>query len=148
MDNSAEVAAVGVGVDEEGANVPTVVLAAREEYLPIAVTEDQAQAIRLGLEGESFPRPLTHDLLVEVLTEFGGALDRVRIDALADGTFYAKVDVQRYEEGEPREHTFDARPSDGIAVAARADCPILVGDEVLDAAGRSPSALDVDDERE
>jgi len=55
----------------------------------------------MALEGEPFDRPLTHDLLVDILTEFGGAIDRVRVDDLRDGTFYAKVDAERYENGEP-----------------------------------------------
>ncbi len=132
-----------MGVGPDGANVPAVVLSARGEYLPIFVTTDQAQAIQLGLTGEPFERPLTHDLLVDVVTEFGGAIDGVRIDDLSDGTFYAKLDAERYENGHPQKFVFDARPSDAIAIAVRADCPVTVSDEVLDAAGRPPSAVDL-----
>ncbi|MFW5977611.1 MAG: bifunctional nuclease family protein, partial [Halohasta sp.] len=88
-------------------------------------------------------RPLTHDLLVEMVTEFGGAVDAVRIDDLADGTFYAKIDAERYDDGEPERFVFDARPSDAIALAVRVECPITVSDEILDAAGRSPDEVDV-----
>ncbi len=139
-----------MGVGPDGANVPAVVLSARGEYLPIFVTTDQAQAIQLGLTGEPFERPLTHDLLVDIVTEFGGAVDGVRIDDLSDGTFYAKLDAERYEDGRPQKYVFDARPSDAIAVAVRADCRITVSDEVLDAAGRPPSAVDLvsEDRRE
>jgi hypothetical protein len=143
MDHTAEVEGIAVGIGPDGANVPAVVLSARGEYLPIFVTGDQAQAIQLGLSGEPFERPLTHDLLVEILTEFGGAIDGVRIDDLADNTFYAKVDAERYENGESRQFVFDARPSDAVALAVRVDCPILVSDEILDSAGRPPSAVDL-----
>ena len=136
MKHEAEVVGIGVGVDDGGAGVPAVVVSAREEYVPIIITQDQAQAIQLALSGEPFERPLTHDLLVDMVTEFGGAIDGIRIDDLADGTFYAKVDVEQYENGEPRKFVFDARPSDAIALAVRVDCPITVSDGVLDRAGR------------
>ncbi len=79
-----------------------------------------------------------------MVTDFGGAIDRVRIDDLADGTFYAKVDAERYEDGERERFVFDARPSDGIAIAVRADCPITVADSVLDAAGQPPEDFDIE----
>ena len=143
MAHSAAVTGIGMGVGPEGENVPAVILSARDEYLPIFVTADQAQSIRLALSGEPFERPLTHDLLVDMVTEFGGAVDAVRIDDLADGTFYAKVDAERYDDGEPERFVFDARPSDAIALAVRVECPITVSDEILDAAGRSPEEVDV-----
>jgi len=145
MDHTAEVVGIGVGDDETGANVPAVVLSAREEYLPIVVTADQARAIQLGLSGEPFERPLTHDLLVQMVTEFGGAVDGIRIDDLTDGTFYAKIDAEHYDDGQPRKHVFDARPSDGVALAVRLDCPISVSDEVLDAAGQPESSIELED---
>jgi hypothetical protein len=142
MNHRAEVRGIGVGVDAEGDSVPAVILEAREEYLPIVITSDQAQAIQLALSGEPFERPLTHDLLVDMITEFGGAIDTVRIDDLADGTFFAKIDAERYENGEPRKFVFDARPSDAVALAVRVDCPIVVSDEVLDEAGQPPERFD------
>ncbi len=145
MEHTAEVAGIGVGVNEEGSNVPAVVLSARAEYLPIVITADQARAIQLALSGEPFERPLTHDLLVEMVTEFGGAIDGVRIDDLADGTFYAKIDAERYDDGQPRRYVFDARPSDAVALAVRVDCPVVVTDEVLDAAGQPESAIELED---
>jgi len=143
MQHEAEVVGIGVGVDDGGSGVPAVVVSARDEYLPIVITQDQAQAIQLALSGEPFERPLTHDLLVDMVTEFGGAIDGIRIDDLADGTFYAKIDAERYEDGRPEKFVFDARPSDAIALAVRVDCPILISDEVLDSAGRPPSAFDL-----
>jgi len=143
MAHSAEVTGIGMGVGPEGENVPAVILTARDEYLPIFITSDQAQSIQLALSGEPFERPLTHDLLVDMVTEFGGAVDGVRIDDLADGTFYAKIDAERYTNGEPESFAFDARPSDAIALAVRVECPIEVSDGILDAAGRSPEEVDV-----
>ena len=148
MTYAAEVAGIGMGVGPDGTNVPAVILTAREEYLPIFITADQAKSIQLALSGEPFERPLTHDLLVEILTEFGGAVDGIRIDDLAEGTFYAKVDAERYQEGEPERFVFDARPSDAIALAVRAECPITVSAEILDAAGRPPEAFELAEEDE
>ena len=144
MEHEAEVVGVGAG-SAPGGDVPAVILSVRGEYVPIFVSADQAQSIGMALEGEPFDRPLTHDLLVEVLTEFGGAIDRVRIDDLRDGTFYAKVDAERYDDGEPERFVFDARPSDALALAVRIDCPIVVSDEVIDEAGRSPDSVRFDD---
>ncbi|MGM0605674.1 MAG: bifunctional nuclease family protein [Halobacteriota archaeon] len=143
MEHTAEIEGIGMGVGPDGASVPAVILHARGEYLPIFITDDQAQSIQLAIEGHSFERPLTHDLLVGMVTEFGGAIDSVRIDDLVDGTFLSKVKAERYEAGKPEPFTFDARPSDAVAIAVRVDCPITVSDDVLDAAGRPPSTLEV-----
>lgn len=147
MAHEAAVEGIAVGVGTGGERVPAVLLRARDEYLPIFVTEDQAESIQLALDGEPFDRPLTHDLMLRMLREYGGAVDGVRIDDLTDGTFYAKIDAQRYEDGEPEPFVFDARPSDAIALAVRADCEITVSDEVLDRAGRPPEDVDVEDDR-
>ncbi|MWV65038.1 bifunctional nuclease family protein [Halorubrum sp. JWXQ-INN 858] len=140
MEHEAEVVGVGAG-SAPGGDVPAVVLSVRDVYVPIFVSSDQARSIGTVLEGTPFERPLTHDLLVEMLTEFGGAIDRVRIDDLSEGTFYAKIDAERYENGRPERFVFDARPSDALALAVRVDCPIVVTDEVIEAAGRPPDSL-------
>ena len=143
MTHEATVSGLGVSVDDEGGEgAPAVILRAREQALPIFISTDQAKSISHALDGRPFERPLTHDLFVEMLTEFGGAIDRVRIDDLSGNTFLAKIDAERYGGGERRELTFDARPSDAIAVALRVECPILVGDDVLDEAGRPPDAFE------
>lgn len=144
MEHDADVVAIGTGTGPAGETVPAVILAVREECLPIFVSPDQAQSIGMALEGEPFERPLSHDLLLELLTEFGGAVNRVRIDDLIDGTFYAKVDVERYEEGRPERFVFDARPSDALALAVRVDCPIVVTDEVVEEAGQPPEVVGFD----
>jgi bifunctional DNase/RNase len=142
MEHEATVEGVGIGVGEEGPGAPVVLLSARGEVVPIFVSSDQAQSMQLALEGEPFERPLTHDLLVEMVAEFGAAIDRVRIDDLADGTFYAKIDTEQYLEDRRKEMVFDARPSDGIAIALRVDCPLIVSDEVVDEAGQPPEAFE------
>jgi len=146
MEHEATVEGVGVGVSDEGPGAPVVILAAREELIPIFVSTDQAQSMQLALDGEPFERPLTHDLFVEMVAEFGAAIDRVRIDDLADGTFYAKIDTEQYHGGERKQAVFDARPSDGIALSLRVDCPLIVSDEVVDEAGRPPDAFETDDD--
>jgi bifunctional DNase/RNase len=143
MAHEATVSGLGVSVDDEGGEgAPVVILRARGQALPIFISTDQAKSISHALDGRPFERPLTHDLFVEMLTEFGGAIDRVRIDDLSGSTFLAKIDAERYAGGERRELTFDARPSDAIAVALRVECPILVGEAVLDEAGRPPDAFE------
>jgi bifunctional DNase/RNase len=142
MEHDATVEGVGVGVSEEGGGTPVVLLRAREEIVPIFVSKDQAQSMQLAIAGEPFERPLTHDLLVEMVTEFGAAIDRVRIDDLADGTFYGKIDAEQYTDDRRKDMVFDARPSDAIAIALRVDCPVVVTDDVIDEAGRPPEQFD------
>jgi bifunctional DNase/RNase len=146
MEHEATVEGVGVGMSEEGPGAPVVILRAREQLIPIFVSSGQAQSMQLAIDGEPFERPLTHDLFVEMVAEFGAAIDRVRIDDLADGTFYAKIDTEQYHGGERKQAVFDARPSDGIALALRVDCPIIVSDAVVDEAGRPPEAFETDDD--
>jgi len=147
--HEATVEGVGVGVSEEGERGnPVVLLQARDELVPIFVSPDQAQSMQHALDGTPFERPLTHDLFVDMVAEFGAAIDRVRIDDLADGTFYAKIDTDQYHGGERKQAVFDARPSDGIALALRVDCPLIVSDEVIDEAGRPPEAFEREDEHD
>jgi bifunctional DNase/RNase len=143
MGHEGRIEGIGVAVDEGTDRVPAVIIAADDRYIPIMVTPDQARAIHLGMHGNSFERPLTHDLLVEMVTDLGGAIDQVRIDALRGGTFLAKVDTEQYREGSVQARVFDARPSDAIAIAVRADCPIEVAAEVVAAAGQDPEELDL-----
>lgn len=143
MEHTAEVRGIGIGMGGDGERVPAVILKARDEIIPIFITSDQAQSMHLAQQGEPFERPLTHDLLVDMVAEFGGAIDRVRIDELHDGTFYAKVDAEQYHGGERRSVVFDARPSDAIALALRVECDILVSGTVIDEAGQPDDSIDV-----
>ena len=148
MEHTAEVEGIGVGMGGDGDRVPAVILRAREELIPIFITADQAQSMHLAQQGEPFERPLTHDLLVEMVAEFGGAIDRIRIDEISNGTFFAKVDAEQYHGGERRQLVFDARPSDAIALALRVECDIVVSDEVVDAAGQPEDSVDMVEEDE
>ena len=148
MEHEATVDGVGIGVGDEGGANPVVLLRARGEVIPIFVSSDQAQSMQLAIDGEPFERPLTHDLLVEMVAEFGAAIDRVRIDDLSDGTFFAKIDTEQYLGDRRKEMVFDARPSDGIALSLRVDCPLIVSDEVVDEAGRPPDAFQPEEERD
>ncbi len=143
MTHEATVHGLGISVDDGAEGTPAVVLRARERAVPIFISADQAKSISHAIDGEPFERPLTHDLFVEMLTEFGGAIDRVRIDGLSERTFLAKIDAEQYVAGERSELTFDARPSDAIALALRVECPILVSDDVLERAGRPPDAFEL-----
>jgi len=144
MEHEATVEGVGVSVDNDDMGVPAAIVVARDEILPILISPSQAKAIQYALEGVPLERPFTHDLLVEFVTDFGGAIDRVRIDDLSDGTFYAKLDIEVFREGERKRYVYDARPSDGIALALRVDCSIYVDDDVLDAAGIAPEELQIE----
>jgi bifunctional DNase/RNase len=79
-----------------------------------------------------------------MVAEFGAAIDRVRIDDLADGTFYAKIDTEQYHGGERKQAVFDARPSDGIALALRVDCPIVVSDAVIEEERQPPEVFETE----
>ena len=146
MGHEASVRGLGLSAGTGGEGAPVVLLDVRGEVVPIFISRDQAQSIQHALDHEPFDRPLTHDLLLDILGEFGGALDRVRIDGLADGTFLAKVDVEQYVDGTPKARTFDARPSDAIALALREDCPIEVADAVVDRAGRPSTDFELQSE--
>lgn len=95
--------------------------------LPIYIGQDQAKSIISALEGQTPPRPLTHDLMVNMLEVWGMTLERVIIHSLQDNTFYAILSVK---QGEAKKD-IDARPSDAIAIALRTRTPIWVMEEVV-----------------
>lgn len=142
MAHTAVIHEVGMVVGEQGMGSPVVILEAREKLVPIVVSQDQAHSIALAQRDEPFERPLTHDLFIELLRELGGAIDRVRIDDVADNTFYAKLNGEQYHTGEASRFVLDIRPSDAIAIAVRVDCPIEISDDVLDAAGQPRDAFE------
>ena len=144
MEYEADVRGVGVSIDEDGrAHAVVLEIADEDRIVPIYVSPEQAHSMQVALQGRPPERPLTHDLFVEMIREYGGAVDRVRVDDLSDGTFYAKIDAEAYKGGERRSVVFDARPSDAIAIALRVDCPVLVDDDVLSRAGRPTSEFDI-----
>jgi bifunctional DNase/RNase len=98
-----------------------------ERILPIWIGPGEAQAIRRILSEETFPRPLTHDLLQMIIEGLKAKVARVVITDLKENTFFASVFVERDSEV----LSIDARPSDAVAVALRAKAPILVSDKLL-----------------
>ena len=113
-------------------NSPIVVLKDDDEkfFLPIWVGIFEANAIALQLENVSTPRPMTHDLLKNVLGELDARVTRVVINDLRESTFFAQIRVNTAG----RTLEIDARPSDAIALALRVEAPIFVAQTVLDQA--------------
>lgn len=133
------------GVGQAGDDAYAVVVEAGDRYLPVMITGDQARSIQLGLSGERFERPLTHDLLLTAINEMGGALDRIVVDDLMNGTFFGKLHVERYLDGEREEFVFDARPSDAVAIAVRTECDIEITEEIMEEAGRTEDEIEFRD---
>ncbi len=100
--------------------------------LPIVIGFPEAHAINIELENIKHPRPLTHDLFINTLRELDVTLVEVVIDRLQDSTFFAHLVLER----DGREIAVDCRPSDGIALALRANAPIFCEEEVLVTAGQ------------
>ena len=97
-------------------------------FLPIIIGISEVTAIKMKISGIQPPRPLTHDLLQNTIAELGANLQRIVITKLESNTFFAKLVLQS-KDG--TFHEVDARPSDSIAIALRADAPIFVSEEVL-----------------
>lgn len=124
-------------------NIPIVMLRELQgdrRVLPIFIGLPEANAIHLALEGRTPARPLTHDLMINTLTELGARLDKVVITDLDEGTFYAELHIS----GPAGAQVVSARPSDGVALAVRVGAPIHVEDAVLDEAA-APAVDDDDD---
>lgn len=99
--------------------------------LPIIIGTFEAQAIALELEHIKPPRPMTHDLLKNMIETFGANLNQVFINDLSEGTFFAKI----IYDNNGQEQEQDARPSDAIALAVRFNAAIYVAEQILDEAG-------------
>jgi hypothetical protein len=113
-------------------NMPIVVLkdVASDTVMPIWVGIFEANAIAIEIEKLAAPRPMTHDLTRNLIHHLNGTLERVVITELRDDTFFAILWMR--QDNEPI--TVDARPSDAIALALRADCPIYVSEQVMQSA--------------
>ncbi len=127
-----ELSLVGVRV-ELPSNQPIVLLKEvnGDRYLPIWIGAVEATAIAFALQGIETPRPMTHDLLRDILSETDVSVDRILISDLVDSTFYATIRMGR--DGEEIE--VSSRPSDAIALAVRINAPIFAEEQVLDQAG-------------
>jgi bifunctional DNase/RNase len=127
-----ELELVGVRV-ELPHNQPIVLLRERngERFLPIWIGAVEATSIAFALQGVVTARPMTHDLMRDLLNELGVHVDRIVVTELRDGTFYAEIQMTRAKESV----VVSSRPSDAIALAVRATVPIYANEHVLAEAG-------------
>jgi uncharacterized protein len=119
---------------EATSGTPLVLLREREaphRVLPIAIGGPEAVAIAFGISGETPPRPLTHDLLADLIDTLDAHIDHVEVTAVDHGTFHAELAVH----GPFGEISLDSRPSDALALALRAGAPLFASDSVLTDAG-------------
>ncbi|MCU1397472.1 MAG: hypothetical protein JWN62_581 [Acidimicrobiales bacterium] len=138
---------VGVRIEVPD-NTPVLVLReqeGRKRVLPIMIGTAEATAIHYALEGVVPPRPLTHDLFIDVLTAVGATLQRVLITELREHTYYAELSLQTPNGA----RTVSSRPSDALALAVRSGADIFATEELLDAVGQDAAVAAVlDDEDE
>jgi uncharacterized protein len=124
-----EMVIYGVSFDMVGKQ-PIVLLKTSEgnKFLPIWIGHPEAAAILMKLQGASTPRPMTHDLVSELLRELDAKVVKIAVTELRDNTFYALITLGI----DGTEIEVDSRPSDAIALAVRADAPIFAADAVLE----------------
>lgn len=118
-------------------NTPVIILAPTEidKVLPIWIGHAEAWAIAMELSGVGSKRPLTHDLIRQIIKQMGGEVERVEITELKDQTFYAVITVRRDDHVE----RIDARPSDSIAVALKTGARIFVNQDLFTVDAKSES---------
>ena len=128
----------GVSFDLVGKQ-PIVLLKTAEgnKFLPIWIGHPEAAAILMKLQSASTPRPMTHDLVTDMLEQLGAQVTRITVTELRENTFYARITLRR--NGTTLE--IDSRPSDAIALAVRCDAPIFAADDVVES-----SAIEMEDE--
>lgn len=130
---------VGVRV-EVPANTPMLLLreiAGRQRLVPVYIGTAEATAIHYALEGIEPPRPLTHDLFMQTLTELGVTLERVVVTEVRDHTFFAELHLHR-PDGTAL--VVSSRTSDAVALAVRCGAGIVAADELVDAVGQEAEA--------
>lgn len=137
---------VGVRV-EVPANTPVVIL--REQtgagrLLPIVIGTPEASSIHAALEGIEPPRPLTHDLMVQILQRLGASLDRIVVTEIRDHVFYAELHLT----SGGAQQVMSSRPSDAIALAVRTGTPIFATESLLLEAAQTPVEVGDDDDEE
>ena len=128
-------------------NHHVVILRHEDRVLPIVVGTPEAQAIYVGLHDEKLGRPMTHDLVCNLLAGLRAELESVTIYKLENDTFFAHLNVKQASPSGETEQMLriDARPSDGIAIAVRRRCPIYVADEVMESAAQDESSVEHDE---
>src|ERR671925_2194368 len=124
-----EMVIYGVSFDMVGKQ-PIVLLKTLEgnRFLPIWIGHPEAAAILMKLQGASTPRPMTHDLVTDMLDQLDAQVTRITVTELKENTFYASITVAQNGS----EIEIDSRPSDAIALAVRAEAPIFVADRVIE----------------
>lgn len=124
-----EMKIMGLTMDQKS-NTPIVMLKDPKSgaVLPILIGLMEASAITAKLENIAFPRPMTHDLIKNLMSHLGVEIDRVEVSDLRENTFYAWI----YLRANNREMKIDARPSDALAIALRTGSPIYVNERVLE----------------
>lgn len=110
-----------------------------DKCLPVIVGSFEAQSIALAIESVDTPRPLTHDLICDIITGIDSIINTVRINSLEEGVFFAQLEIKSKKLGK---RNIDARPSDAIAIALRMNTPIFVASRVLDDAGVLEESLE------
>jgi bifunctional DNase/RNase len=125
-------------------NTPIVILrdSGNETVLPIWVGVYEANAIALEIEKVSTPRPMTHDLIKNVLAGLDARVHKVVVTELKEDTFYAVIWMER----DGKIISVDSRPSDALALALRVDCPIFVEEEVLKTSNKAANASETTSE--
>jgi bifunctional DNase/RNase len=133
----------GVSFDLVGKQ-PIVLLKTADgnKFLPIWIGHPEAAAILMKLQSQSPPRPMTHDLLSDMLEQLEAQIVRITVTELRENTFYAQITVQQ----DGREIEVDSRPSDAIALAIRAEAPIFAADRVIEESAIEFEGEDVDQE--
>ncbi len=134
----------GVSFDLVGKQ-PIVLLktAHGNKFLPIWIGHNEAAAILMKLQSQESPRPMTHDLLTEMVDQLGGSIARITVTELRENTFYAQITIVH----EGQEIDVDSRPSDAIALAIRAEAPIFAADDVITESAIEFEGEEVDEEQ-
>lgn len=130
MSNESHFVRVSVsGMARDPRDNPVVLLKSDDgdDVLPIWIGHAEAMAIELHIKGTQFERPLTHDLLRTTIETLGATVTKVAITGLREGTFFAKIHLQREEDV----LVIDARPSDSVALALKSSAPIFVARDVF-----------------
>ena len=134
----------GVSFDLVGKQ-PIVLLKTAEgnKFLPIWIGHPEAAAILMKLQSQAPPRPMTHDLLSDMLEQLGASIVRITVTELRENTFYAQITLQQ----DGGEIEIDSRPSDAIALAIRAEAPIFAADRVIEESAIEFEGEEIDQDR-
>jgi bifunctional DNase/RNase len=134
----------GVSFDLVGKQ-PIVLLKTADgnKFLPIWIGHPEAAAILMKLQSQAPPRPMTHDLVSDMLEQLGAQIVRITVTELRENTFYAQITVQQ----DGSEIEIDSRPSDAIALAIRAEAPIFAADRVIEESAIEFEGDEIDQDR-